>query len=283
MLATPRGAAHRRDVTLVSSLPLPQAARDAAPQDAEAWPLALLDEAGIPAPGVRLRDSAGLGSRRLQLGYPWVETAASAVLPEGVEAPEGLLAGTIAATSLRLGAFRSVAGSLLPAVRRTLPELGTGAMRRGLPDRDAADWLGARLSLVTRRIDGFALLSDATMAADAAWRPAGVARLMGILLRAARTLGQQRIFDSSGPALWAELRLELEALLEKLRAAGALDGATPAEAYTVRCDRSTMTQSDLDNGRVVATLAFQPAYPVERITATLALAEAGLALRGRAA
>jgi phage tail sheath protein FI len=44
-----------------------------------------------------------------------------------------------------------------------------------------------------------------------------------------------------------------------------------------------MTQSDLDNGRVVATLAFQPAYPVERITATLALAEAGLALRGRAA
>ncbi|WP_372617555.1 phage tail sheath C-terminal domain-containing protein [Falsiroseomonas sp.] len=283
MLATPRGAAHRRDVTLISSLPLPQTARDAAPAEAEAWPLALLDEAGIPAPGVRLRDAAGLGSARLQLGYPWVETDASAALPEGVEAPEGVLAGTIAAGSLRLGAFRSAAGSALPAVHRTLPELGTGALRRGLPDSDAADWLGARLSLVARRVEGFGLLSDATMSADASWRPGGVSRLMGILLRAARTLGQERIFDSSGPALWAELRLELEALLERLRGAGALDGPTPAAAYTVRCDRSTMTQADLDNGRVIATLAFQPAYPVERITVTLALAEAGLALRGRAA
>jgi hypothetical protein len=283
MLATPRGAAHRRDVTLVSSLPLPRTAPDAAPLEAESWPLALLDEAGIPAPGVRLRDAAALGSARLQLGYPWVETAASAVLPEGVEAPEGLLAGTIAATSLRVGAFRSAAGTALPALRRTLPELGTGALRRGLPDSGAADWLGARLSLVARRVEGFGLLSDATMSADAAWRPGGVTRLMGILLRAARTLGQERIFDNSGPALWAELRLELEALLEHLRAAGALEGATPAEAYTVHCDRSTMTQADLDAGRVVATIAFQPAYPVERITVTLALAEAGLALRGRAA
>jgi phage tail sheath protein FI len=194
-----------------------------------------------------------------------------------VEAPEGLLAGCIATTSLRSGAFRSAAGSALPPVLRTLPELGTGALRRGLPSADAADWLGARLSLVVRRIGGFTLFSDATMAADAAWRPGGVSRLMGILLRAARTLGQERIFDSSGPALWAELRLELEALLERLRSAGALDGTTPAEAYTVRCDRSTMTQADLDAGRVIATLGFQPAYPVQRISVTLALAEPGRA------
>lgn len=283
MLATPRGAAHRRDVTLLASLPLPRTARDVAPAEAETWPLALLDEPDLPAPGLRLRDAAAIGSARLQLAYPWVETAASAALPEGIEPPEGLLAGTIAATSLRLGAFRSAAGTRLPAVRRTLPELGTGALRRGLPDADGADWLGARLSLVTRDVTGFALLSDATMSADAAWRPGGVQRLMGILLRAARTLGQDRIFDSSGPALWAELRLELEALLERLRAAGALAGATPAEAYTVRCDRSTMTQADLDAGRVIATLAFNPAHPVGRITVTLALAEAGFALRGRAA
>ena len=40
-----------------------------------------------------------------------------------------------------------------------------------------------------------------------------------------------------------------------------------------------MTQADIDAGRVIATVEFQPAYPVQRITVTLALAEAGLALR----
>jgi hypothetical protein len=283
MLATPRGAMHRRDVMLLSSLPLPDTARAAAPTEAEVWPLALLDEQGIPATGLRLRDAASLGSARLQLAYPWIETAASTALPEGVEAPEGMLAGTIAATALRLGAFRSAAGTKLPAVRRSLPELGTGALRRGLADAAAADWAGARLSLIARHVDGFALLSDATMSADAAWRPAGVTRLMGILLRAARRLGQDRIFDNSGPALWAELRLELEALLERLRAAGALAGAVPADAYAVRCDRTTMTQADLDAGRVIATIAFRPAQPVGLITVTLALGEAGLVQRGRAA
>ena len=34
----------------------------------------------------------------------------------------------------------------------------------------------------------------------------------------------------------------------------ALDGATPADAFSVRCDRSTMTQNDLDNGRLVAEI-----------------------------
>jgi hypothetical protein len=270
LLAVPRGSAHRRDVMLLASLPLPVPAADGVPARSEAWPLALLDAMGIASPPNRLLDGVVIGSARLQLAYPWLETDGSAVLPEGVEGPEGVLAGAIARTALALGAFRSAAGTSLATVRRALPELGTGDLERGLPD-GRAGWLGDRLSLVAAKVGGFVLLSDATAAADRMWRAAGVSRLMGIILRAARWLGQDRIFDPAGPALWAGMRGDLENFLEQLRQRGALAGATPDDAYSVRCDASTMSQADIDAGRTIVSIGFNAAQPIEWISVTLAL------------
>ena len=221
LLSPTRTVAQRRDVMLVASLPLPSRRPGSVPHGAEGWPLAVLDDASMP--GGALLTRARIGSARLQLAYPWIETDDSRLLPEGVQAPEGVLAGALARTALRKGAFRSAADTRLATVRRALPELGTGALRRGLPG--AADWLGDRLSLIGAVPEGFAMVSDATMSADLAWRAGGLSRLMGILLRAARQLGQQRLFENSGPALWAALRDELEVFLQRLRSAGALAGS----------------------------------------------------------
>ena len=280
LLSPVRTVAQRRDVMLVASLPLPSRRAGAVAHGAEGWPLAVLDDATVP--GGALLDRTRIGSARLQLAYPWVETGDSQTQPEGVQPPDGVLAGALAGSALRLGAFRSAAGTRLAGVRRCLPTLATSALRRGLPG-NAADWLGDRLSLIGPAPTGFTVLSDATVSTDTAWRAAGVSRLMGVLLRAARQLGQQRIFDSSGPALWASLREELEALMQRLRDAGALAGATPAQAFAVRCDRTTMTQADLDAGRVIATVAFTASQPIQRITVTLALGAIGSLPGARAA
>lgn len=272
LLSPARTVAHRRDVMLLASLPLPSRHAGSVPHGAEGWPLALLDDAAVP--GGALLARARIGSARLQLAYPWVETADTASLPEGIGGGEGVLAGAIARSALRLGAFRSAAGTTLATVRRALPELATSALRRGLPG-SVSDWLGERLSLVGALPGGFALASDATMSDDRAWRAGGVSRLMGVLLRAARQLGSERLFENSGPALWAAVAQELETFMERLRDAGALAGATPAESYSVRCDASTMTQNDIDAGRVIATIAFTAAQPIQRISVTLALAGGG--------
>ena len=272
LLSPVRTVAQRRDVMVVASLPLPSRRVGSVPHGAEGWPMAVLSDGAVP--GGALLTRARIGSARLQLAYPWIETEDSALLPEGVHAAEGILAGALARSALRKGAFRSAAGTTLTTVRRALPELGTGALRRGLPG-GGADWLGDRLSLIATGPQGFALMSDATMSTDPAWRAGGVSRLMGILLRAARQLGQQCLFENSGPALWAAVRDELELFLQRLRSAGSLAGATPAEAFTVRCDRSTMTQADLDAGRVIATVSITAAQPINNITVTLALAQGG--------
>jgi len=44
---------------------------------------------------------------------------------------------------------------------------------------------------------------------------------------------------------------------------GALLGASPREAYFVRCDRSTMTQNDLDNGRLICLIGVAALKPAE--------------------
>jgi hypothetical protein len=276
LMRKPRGSAHRRDVTLVAALPLPTQAD--VPARAAAWPLAILAERDLPAPGQCLLDEAQLGSAALQLSWPWIETLVARTMPEGLSGADGALAGVLARNALARGAFRSAAGLDLDCVTRISPAPAQGDISRALPDA-RADWLGDRLSLVGRRSDGFILASDATMAADRAQRAGGVARLVGIVMRAARWLGNDLLFESSGPLLWTRVRRELDNFLTDLWRLGALDGASPAQAFTVRCDSSTMTQADLDAGRVVATIELAPAQPVERITVTLALGANGIEQR----
>ena len=270
-MRSPGGAAHRRDVQLIAGLPLPTP--DAA-AGAEAWPLALFVEPGLPAAGQTLDGADWIGSALLQLAYPWVATAGSASSPEGIENPEGALAGLIARGALLDGAFRSTAGRLFGSVTGTTPTLARGDIQRGLDD-GRADWLGDRLCLIAPGSDGFVALSDATMSLDPAWRAGGVSRLAGIILRAARWLGQELLFEASFEALWDRTRRRIEGFLIELWRLGALDGASPNDAFEVRCDRSTMTQRDIDEGRLIVRISVTAAQPVERITVTLTLSEAG--------
>ena len=281
LLGRPRGPAHRRDVMLLSALPLPLVQSDLEAGftgGEENWPLALLELPGIPRDGQCLLDESAIGCARLQLAYPWVETTASTSLPEGLQSGEGQLAGLIARTSLADGAYRSAAGRNCRTVRRLHPDIATSDLARGLPGR-RADWLGARLSILGMKRGQFELISDSTMSEDPAWRAGGVSRLMAIILRAARQFGDDLVFEPSGPGLWARIRGVFEGFLEELWLDGALDGATADKAFEVRCDESSMTQSDIDAGRVICRIGFTAAHPIERITVSLLLIEAAAEMR----
>ena len=278
LLGRPRGPAHRRDVMLVSAFPLPLA-EAGFDRGEESWPLALLNSPDLPEAGLRLLKPEAIGNARLQLAYPWIETAASINLPERLQSPEGMLAALVARTALADGAFRSAAGRPCRTVHRLHPEITAAELARGLPGGEA-DWLGERLSLIGVKRGRIELLSDSTMAADRKWRAGGVSRLMGILLRAARHLGNELVFEPNGPHLWARIQNVVEALLERLWRLGALDGRTRTDAFEVRCDQSSMTGADIDSGRVICRIGFTAAYPVERITVSLLLLEAaGVAAR----
>ena len=104
-----------------------------------------------------------------------------------------------------------------------------------------------------------------------------LARPGTLIVRAARKLGEDLVFESSGPRLWSQLRQKLNGLMTDMWQLGAFRGATPREAFEVVCDRSVMTQNDLDNGRAIARIRFESASPIETITFVLALNEGGQA------
>ena len=71
------------------------------------------------------------------------------------------------------------------------------------------------------------------------------------------------VFEPNGPELWANVRQTIEDFLFNERKRGALLGNKPELAYFVRCDRTTMTQNDLDNGRLICLVGVVPLKPAE--------------------
>jgi hypothetical protein len=253
---------HRKDVVLIGALPLMASA--AAQRD----PLAYLQLQDVLLADGEEADRAS--SAFVQIAYPWLSTQAAADLPQLLEPPDGLLAGLIAAGALARGTFRSVAGALVPAVIDTEPVASWGL---GSDHPWAA--LAERVCLVARQPDGWALQSDVTTSPDSAWRAGGVSRMLGSLIRAARATGEAELFGANGPALWTRVQRHLESLLMAYWQEGGLGGTSPDEAFEVRCDLSTMSQNDLDSGRMVARITVLPVAAVERITVVLALSASG--------
>jgi phage tail sheath protein FI len=74
---------------------------------------------------------------------------------------------------------------------------------------------------------------------------------------------QWAVFENNGPLLWARIKESVEEFLHNELKQGNLFGTTDTEAYFVRCDRSTMTQNDLDNGRLICLIGVALLKPAE--------------------
>ncbi|HEY9104151.1 phage tail sheath subtilisin-like domain-containing protein [Chitinimonas sp.] len=79
------------------------------------------------------------------------------------------------------------------------------------------------------------------------------------------------VFEPNSEALWAQLRASVEDFLQGLFRRGAFLGASPEQAYYVRCDRSTMNEADIAQGLVRLQLGFAPLKPAEFVTLQLNL------------
>jgi uncharacterized protein len=229
-------------------------------------------------------NDTGLSTAFLQLTYPWLTTTGSFVLNESLEPPDGALVGILARNVLTRGAFTS-ATKIVPAeISDVSPDLPAQDLQ---PPTTPLTWgdnswkpLIVRLSLFGFTPAGLRLLSDVTTYPGEAYRPACIHRLVSVIARAARQLGEGLVFQQNGPALWKVVENTLGRLMTRLWQANALDGDTAQQAFSVRCDASTMTQNDLDNGRLIAQVTFSAAATVELIRVTLAIETSGASAQG---
>jgi phage tail sheath protein FI len=102
-----------------------------------------------------------------------------------------------------------------------------------------------------------------TISSDTLWQYINVRRLF-IFIETSIDLGTQWVvFEPNDEALWAQVRQTVSNFLTTCWRNGQLAGTTPAEAFFVTCDRTTMTEDDLQQGRLICVIGIAPVYPAE--------------------
>src|SRR5262249_35837849 len=77
------------------------------------------------------------------------------------------------------------------------------------------------------------------------------------------------VFEPNDEPLWAQIRLNVGSFMKTLFRKGSLQGASPREAYFVKCDKETTTQNDIDRGIVNILVGFAPLKPAEFVVIKL--------------
>ena len=191
------------------------------------------------------------------LYYPWIYvkedvTGRLCLVPMG-----GHIAGIYARTDIEVGVHKSPANQLVngaislevtmkPNQQDSLIPQGINSIRN-FPGRGLLVW-GAR-----------------TLSSDPERKYVNVCRLM-IYLEQSITKGTTWVvFEPNNIATWAKVKSAIENFLMQTWKNGFLMGVNPQEAYFVKIDRTTMNQSDIDNGRLIVLIGIAPVKPAEFI------------------
>jgi phage tail sheath protein FI len=181
--------------------------------------------------------------------------------------PSGAVAGVIAATDAARGVWKAPAGvdaAIAGIQGLTVPltddeqgSLNPKAVNciRNFPVFGSVVW-GART-----------LRGDDQLADD--WKYLPVRRTALFIEESLYRGTKWVVFEPNDEPLWASIRLSIGAFMHDLFRQGAFQGATPRDAYFVKCDHDTTTQNDINLGRVNIAVGFAPLKPAEFVVITI--------------
>ena len=95
------------------------------------------------------------------------------------------------------------------------------------------------------------------------WKYVNVRRLFIFLEESIKANTNWVVFEPNDELLWIRVRRTIEVFLEGVWRSGALAGATAADAFFVNIGTNTMTQDDIDNGRLICVIGVAPVKPAE--------------------
>jgi hypothetical protein len=102
-----------------------------------------------------------------------------------------------------------------------------------------------------------------TTSSDPEWKYVNIRRYLTYLERSIDSGTQWVVFEPNDPILWASVTEQINDFLTAEWRKGALVGTKPSDAFFVRCNSSTMTQDDIDNGRLICMIGVAPIRPAE--------------------
>jgi phage tail sheath protein FI len=169
--------------------------------------------------------------------------------------PDGAMAGVYARSDIERGVHKAPANEVVRNVLRFSRNVNKG-------QQDTLNPEGINcLRFFEGR--GYRVWGARTISSDPEWTYLNVRRLFIFMEHSIDNGTQWAVFEPNNETLWLKIRLTIESFLYDVWRTGALMGTKPEEAYFVRCDRTTMSQGDLDNGRLVCLIGVAPTKPAE--------------------
>ncbi len=201
-------------------------------------------------------------SKYAALYHPWVEIFDPLSRPSQGAPPDrillppsGFVTGIYARNDVERGVHKAPANEIVRGLTRFEANINKGRQDVLNPEGiNALRFFEGR---------GNRVWGARTMTSDPEWKYVNVRRLFNYLEHSIDKGSQWAVFEPSNERLWANLEQTVSDFLYVLWRDGALLGAKPEEAYFVRCDRTTMTQNDIDNGRVIVLVGVAPVKPAE--------------------
>jgi uncharacterized protein len=176
-------------------------------------------------------------------------------------APSGVVAGVYATIDGSRGLWKAPAG-----IEATLNGVQSMVYKLSDAENGVLNPLGLNC-LRTFPVYGSVLWGARTLVgADALsnqWKYVPIRRTALFLEQSLYNGTQWVVFEPNDEPLWASIRLNVGSFMQTLFRQGAFQGSTPDQAYFVKCDSETTTQTDIDNGVVNILVGFAPLYPAE--------------------
>ena len=194
-------------------------------------------------------------SKYAALYYPWVTILDPITESEINTPPSGFVTGIYARNDIEQGVHKSPANEV---VRLAIDF----EFRLNKAQQDVLNPEGVNcLRFFEGR--GFRVWGARTISSDPEWKYVALRRYFAFLEHSVDKGTQWAVFEPNGRILWDSVRRTVADFLYSEWKSSHLLGDKPEDAFFVRCDLSTMTQNDLDNGRLVILVGVAPLRPAE--------------------
>ncbi|MFV0402305.1 MAG: phage tail sheath family protein [Oscillospiraceae bacterium] len=102
-----------------------------------------------------------------------------------------------------------------------------------------------------------------TCSSNSLWKYINVRRLFIFLEETIKAQTSWAVFEPNDEVLWVRVRQTITSFLRDMFRGGALMGASESEAFFVNIGYDTMTQQDIQNGRLICEIGVAPSRPAE--------------------
>jgi phage tail sheath protein FI len=196
-----------------------------------------------------------MDSKYASFYYPWITIIDPITNVNKLIPPGGHIAGVYARSDSERGVHKAPANEVLRGAVDLQINLTKG-------EQDVLNPRGVNCirSFVGR---GIRIWGARTCSSDGSWKYVNVRRLFIFVEKSIELDTQWVVFEPNDEKLWARVKQTINQFLTTVWRSGALMGSTQEEAFFVKCDRTTMTQDDIDNGRLIILIGIAPVKPAE--------------------